>query len=220
MATVICVAMMMCNFLAAGPSIAMLDITMDFFPGAHPGRNPRLFAASVAKVSYFFTTTALLQGVGNFIWVPIANKYGRRPTYVFSYLIYFVTAIWLSFEHSYGGFLAGRILMGFGAGAAETVGKSTLAFFCQRRNSLTSFCSTHHDSRHLLPARAGRHHVLLQLLSGRGRGPGADHLGPHHDPQQCKHQMESFSPFRAISGVKRLLRLPRQRSRVPKQEQN
>ncbi len=36
-----------------------------------------------------------------------------------------VTAIWLIFEHSYGGFLAGRILMGFGAGAAETIGKST-----------------------------------------------------------------------------------------------
>ena len=35
-----------------------------------------------------------------------------------------VTAIWLIFEHSYGGFLAGRILMGFGAGAAETIGKS------------------------------------------------------------------------------------------------
>lgn len=82
--------MMMCNFLAAGPSIAMLDITMDFFPGAHPGKNPRLFGAAVAKVAYFFTTTALLQGIGNFIWVPIANKYGRRPTYVFSYVIYFV----------------------------------------------------------------------------------------------------------------------------------
>ncbi len=89
--TVICVAMMMCNFLAAGPSIAMLDITMDFFPGAHPGRNPQLFAASVAKVSYFFTTTALMQGIGNFIWVPIANKYGRRPVYVLSYLIYVVS---------------------------------------------------------------------------------------------------------------------------------
>lgn len=83
--------MMMCNFLAAGPSIAMLSITMDFFPGAHPGKNPRLFGASVAKAAYFFTTTALLQGVGNFIWVPIANKYGRRPTYVLSYMIYFVS---------------------------------------------------------------------------------------------------------------------------------
>jgi len=89
--TVICIAMMMCNFLAAGPSIAIVTTTMDFFPGANPGRNPALFASSIAKISYFFTTAALMQGVGNFFWVPIANKYGRRPTYVFSYLIYTVS---------------------------------------------------------------------------------------------------------------------------------
>ncbi|KXX74924.1 Protein HOL1 [Madurella mycetomatis] len=138
MATVICVAMMMCNFLAAGPSIAIITITMEFFPGAHPERSPHLFGPAVAKVIYLFTTTALLQGVGNFIWVPIANKYGRRSTYVFSYAIYFATALWLSFEHSYGAFLAGRILMGFGAGAAETVAPITIAdvFFLHERGTV------------------------------------------------------------------------------------
>lgn len=35
-----------------------------------------------------------------------------------------IAAIWLCFERSYDGFLAGRIIMGFGAGAAETIGKS------------------------------------------------------------------------------------------------
>ena len=88
--TVICIAMMMCNFLAAGPSIAIVTTTMDFFPGASPGFNPAVFATAVGRVSYFFTAAALMQGVGNFFWVPIANKYGRRPTYVFSYLIYTV----------------------------------------------------------------------------------------------------------------------------------
>lgn len=128
MAAVVCFAMLMCNFLAAGPSIAMVQMAMDFFPGAHPGKNPELFNAAVAKVAYFFTTTALLQGLGNFFWVPIANKYGRRPTYVLSYAMYFATAVWLCFEKSYGGFLAGRILMGFAAGAAETVGKRSRPF--------------------------------------------------------------------------------------------
>ncbi|KAK3898948.1 protein HOL1 [Staphylotrichum tortipilum] len=143
-ATVICLAMMMCNFLAAGPSIALLGIATDFYPGAHPGRNPRLFVAAVAKVSYFFTTTALMQGVGNFIWVPVANKYGRRGVYVISYVIYLVTAIWLSFEHSYGAFLAGRILMGFGAGAAETVAPITIAdiFFLHERGAIMAFYSS------------------------------------------------------------------------------
>ena len=67
--------------------------------------------------------SALLQGTGNFLWVPLANKYGRRPVYLASYLIYLAAAVWLIFERSYGGFLAGRIILGFGAGAAETIGE-------------------------------------------------------------------------------------------------
>ncbi|KAK0748224.1 major facilitator superfamily domain-containing protein [Apiosordaria backusii] len=144
MATVICLAMMICNFLAAGPSIAMVNITMDFFAGAHPGRNPKLFHAAVAKVAYFFTTCALMQGIGNFFWVPVANKWGRRPTYVFSYLIYFASAVWLCFEHSYGGFLAGRVIMGFGAGAAETIAPITIAdiFFLHERGTVMALYSS------------------------------------------------------------------------------
>ncbi|KAK4168551.1 major facilitator superfamily domain-containing protein [Cladorrhinum sp. PSN259] len=144
LATVICLAMMVCNFVAAGPSIAMVHITMDFFKGAHPGKNPRVFVQAVAKVSYFFTTTALLQGVGNFFWIPVANKYGRRPTYVISYAIYFAAVIWLSFERSYGGFLAGRIIMGFGAGAAETVAPITIAdiFFLHERGAVMALYSS------------------------------------------------------------------------------
>ncbi|KAK0630021.1 major facilitator superfamily domain-containing protein [Bombardia bombarda] len=139
-ATVICIAMMMCNFLAAGPTIAIVATTMDFFPGANPGLNPAFFESSVAKVSYFFTTTALMQGIGNFIWVPVANKYGRRPTYVLSYLIYTACAIWLCFDHTYDGFLAGRIVMGFGAGAAETIAPITIAdvFFLHERGTVMS----------------------------------------------------------------------------------
>ncbi|KAK0631993.1 major facilitator superfamily domain-containing protein [Immersiella caudata] len=137
-AAVICIAMMMCNFLAAGPSIAIVKTTMDFFPGVNPGRTPALFGAAIAQVSYFFTTAALMQGVGNFIWVPIANKYGRRPTYIFSYLIYTISAVWLCFEKSFNGFLAARIIMGFGAGAAETIAPITIAdvFFLHERGTV------------------------------------------------------------------------------------
>jgi len=115
--------MMICNFLAAGPTITIVTTTLDFFPGATPGGDSAGFNANVAKVAYFFTTTALMQGLGNFFWVPMANKYGRRPVYILSYAIYTAVAIWLIFEKSYAGFLAGRILLGFGSGAAETIGR-------------------------------------------------------------------------------------------------
>lgn len=46
-----------------GPSIAILEATLDFFPTA----GPQGMADAIAKCAYFFTTTALLQGTGNFI---------------------------------------------------------------------------------------------------------------------------------------------------------
>jgi MFS family permease len=122
-AGLICLAMFMCNFLAAGPTIAIVETAMDFFPDAgKAGLN-----AAISKTAYFFTTTALLQGTGNFIWMPLVNKYGRRPVYLSSYTLYFICAIWLSFTKSYASFLAARILMGFGAGAAETMAPLSIA---------------------------------------------------------------------------------------------
>lgn len=110
--------------LAAGPTIALVETAVDFFPdAADPASNPDAFDDAVAAVAYYFTTTSLLQGISNFVWVPLANKYGRRPVYILSYTIYLACAVWLVFEESYNGFLAGRILMGVGAGAAETIGK-------------------------------------------------------------------------------------------------
>lgn len=78
--------------------------------------------------------------MGNFFWVPIANKYGRRPTYVFSYALYLACSIWAIFEHSYGGFLTARILMGLGSGAAETVAPITISdiFFLHERGAVMS----------------------------------------------------------------------------------
>ncbi|KAF6813337.1 hypothetical protein CSOJ01_04681 [Colletotrichum sojae] len=145
MAGLICVAMMMCNFLAAGPSIALLETALEFFPTA--ATDDGVFNLAVARTAYFFTTTALLQGVGNFFWVPMANKYGRRPVYVASYAIYFACTIWLILDRSYAGFLAGRVLMGFGAGAAETIAPISIAdvFFLHERGTVmalyTSFLS-------------------------------------------------------------------------------
>ena len=81
---------MMCNFLAAGPTIAIISTTKDFFKGADPASDIDYYIDSIFKVSYFFTTTSLMQGLGNFLWVPIGNKYGRRPAYILSYAIYIV----------------------------------------------------------------------------------------------------------------------------------
>jgi len=70
--------------------------------------------------------------------VPMANKFGRRPVYILSYAIYLACAIWLLFEYSYGGFLAGRLILGFGSGAAETIAPITISdiFFLHERGTI------------------------------------------------------------------------------------
>ncbi|PKS08467.1 hypothetical protein jhhlp_004850 [Lomentospora prolificans] len=128
MVVVICLAMMMSNFLAAGPTIAIVSTAMDFFPTLP-------VPSAISRVAYFFTTTALLQGTSNFFWVPLTNKFGRRPVYITSYALYFACCVWLIFEKRYGAFLAGRILLGIGAGAAETIAPLSIAdvFFLHER---------------------------------------------------------------------------------------
>jgi MFS family permease len=124
--------MMICNFLAAGPTIAIVETAQDFFPNFMQtgGLSP-----AINKTAFFFTTTALLQGTGNLIWMPLVNKYGRRPVYLISYTIYVACAIWAACTTTYGSFLAARILMGFGSGAAETMAPLSIAdiFFLHER---------------------------------------------------------------------------------------
>lgn len=126
-------AIFLSNFLAAGPTVAIVNITNDFFHG--PASD---FASNIAKTSYFFTTSALLQGLGNLVWMPAIVKYGRRPVYVISFLLYTVTAAWAGASTSYGSELAARIWMGFSSGAAECLAPLTIAdcFFLHERGTI------------------------------------------------------------------------------------
>lgn len=70
--------------------------------------------------------------------MPLVNKYGRRPIYLLSYTLYLACAIWASCTYTYGSFLASRILMGFAAGAAETMAPLSIAdvFFLHERGTI------------------------------------------------------------------------------------
>lgn len=132
LAILVCCAMFFCNFLAAGPTVAIVQVTIDFegVPPTQPA-----FPAAIAKVAYFFTTTALLQGTGNLIWMPLIVKYGRRPVYIISFTCYTITAIWAGTSKTYASEIASRIFMGFFAGAGECVAPLTISdiFFLHER---------------------------------------------------------------------------------------
>lgn len=75
-------------------------------------------------------------------WLP-----GLKALTISLKTLYLATAIWAILDHSYSGFLAARILMGFASGAAETIAPVTISdlFFLHERGSImalyTSFLS-------------------------------------------------------------------------------
>jgi MFS family permease len=124
--------MLMCTFLAAGPTVAIVEIAEDFGGGATAN-----IAIILPQVAYFFTVSALTQGTGNLLWQPLINKYGKRPIYILSFSGYFATAIWSGVSTSYSSELTARILLGFFSGAGECLGPGTISdvFFLHERGS-------------------------------------------------------------------------------------
>lgn len=131
-AVVTCFGMLMCTFLAAGPTVALVQIAKDFSNGS-----PNLEAV-IPQVAFFFTTSALTQGTGNLLWQPLINKYGRRPIYIISFAGYFATAIWCGITSNFTSELVGRIFLGFFSGAGECLGPATISdiFFLHERGTM------------------------------------------------------------------------------------
>ncbi|KAL2209249.1 MFS general substrate transporter [Sarocladium strictum] len=134
MAAVICLAMFMCNLVSAGPSVAIIETATTFFPD----RDKTSLSHAIATVAYGFSGASLLQGTSNIIWMPLVNKYGRRPVYILSFSVYFAATTWAAFTKSYNSYLAARLLIGFGSGAAETLAPSSIAdvFFLHERGAI------------------------------------------------------------------------------------
>lgn len=123
----------MCTFLAAGPTVALVQIAQDF--GGGPQANLEFW---ISQVAFFFTVSALTQGTGNLLWQPLINKYGRRPMYIISFTGYLATAIWSGLSTDYNSELVARVLLGFFSGAGECLGPATISdvFFLHERGTM------------------------------------------------------------------------------------
>lgn len=135
-AIAVCMAMILCNFLAAGPTLAITQTAMDFFPDWQKTG----LDGPIAKTAYFFNCTALFQGLGNLLWMPLINKYGRRAVYVVAFTMYTITAVWCAVATQYANFLVARIVMGIAAGAGECLAPVTISdiFFLHQRGTVTA----------------------------------------------------------------------------------
>lgn len=79
----------------------------------------------------------LMLGLGNIVWVPLANIFGRRLVLVLSTALLFVASLCGVFFSGFVPTLAIRIVQGLGSSASETVVPAVVGdlFFVHERGS-------------------------------------------------------------------------------------
>ncbi|PWY97373.1 MFS general substrate transporter [Testicularia cyperi] len=110
----VCFAAFMSNLTTAGPSIAILQTSATF--GTLP-----------PKTAYLYSCAALMQGASMFWWSPLVSKFGKRPIYVLTYLLYLATCLGAGACKTWSSQLGVRIILGAASGAGEMLGPLTIS---------------------------------------------------------------------------------------------
>ncbi|KAL2824343.1 major facilitator superfamily domain-containing protein [Aspergillus pseudoustus] len=140
LAVISCASIFLAQLLAAGPSVDMTRIIQDIF-GIMP-TDPE-FSSALSKISYCFTGCAFVQGMSNLVYMPLIIKYGRRPVYILSFIVYGACSLWAGLAKDYPSELAARLVLGFAGGSAECLAPLTIAdtFFLHERGLIMSYYS-------------------------------------------------------------------------------
>lgn len=69
-----------------------------------------------------------------FLWSPLIAKFGRRPIYVFSFVIYTIFVFASGACKTFGQQMACRIIMAFASGAGEREFQSRIEWQMAKRN--------------------------------------------------------------------------------------
>ena len=94
-----------------------------------------------------------MNGIAPWLWIPLANKYGRRPVYLGTTLLGFASILGCAYARTWGQLLAARFFngwfpVGFALGAASVV---DLFFFHQRGRAMGVFTVMVVNGSHLAP---------------------------------------------------------------------
>lgn len=115
------------------------------------------FGITSVHASYQTTVCIALNGVAPWIWIPLANKYGRRPVYLASLLLGFASILACAYAQSYATLIVARVFNGFFP-AAFALGASTVTDLFpahQRGRALGFFTVTMTTGSHLAPIIGG-----------------------------------------------------------------
>ncbi|KAI1209580.1 MFS general substrate transporter [Annulohypoxylon truncatum] len=100
------------------------------------------FHKTLPEVNMLFGAAAITLGYANFLIVPAANLWGRRPVVLVCGLICILANIWQGLVTSYPSFLGARVISGLGAAANESIMPMVVAdllFQHQRGSSMALY---------------------------------------------------------------------------------
>ncbi|KKY32686.1 putative mfs multidrug transporter [Diaporthe ampelina] len=124
------------------------------------------FDITIVQASYQTTVVITLNGIGPFLWVPLANAYGRRPIYLFTTLLGFVSILGSAYARTYGQLIGARVVNGLFP-AAMALGPSTVVdcfFFHERGRAMGLFTVVLTTGAHIAPILGG---LIGQFLGWR-----------------------------------------------------
>ncbi|KIM85604.1 hypothetical protein PILCRDRAFT_65721 [Piloderma croceum F 1598] len=116
------------------------------------------FHITPQQASYTTTIAIAFAGIGPFLWVPLANVYGRRPIYLFGTLVSIAAVAGAGAAQSYGTLLVARACHGFFSCTAMALGAATAVdLFClhERGRALGVFTVLVTNGAHLASIPGG-----------------------------------------------------------------
>ncbi|PMD27634.1 MFS general substrate transporter [Hyaloscypha hepaticicola] len=124
------------------------------------------FHITTVRASYQTTVVIALNGVGPFLWIPLANVYGRRPVYLFTTLLGFGSALGSAYAKNFNQLIVARVFNGLWP-AAMALGPATvvdLFFYHQRGRAMGIFTVILTSGAHIAPIVGG---LIGQYLGWR-----------------------------------------------------
>ncbi|OAA65309.1 Major facilitator superfamily domain, general substrate transporter [Niveomyces insectorum RCEF 264] len=146
----ICILAQICILAAVGTLNAAI-INPAYVPMA------KELGISTVTASYQTTVVIAINGIGPFIWVPLANIYGRRPIYLGTSIIGFASILGSAYAKTYGQLVGARVINGFFP-AAMALGPASVVdifFMHQRGRALGLFAVFFTTGAHIAPILGG-----------------------------------------------------------------
>ncbi|KAK6206362.1 hypothetical protein LQW54_007816 [Pestalotiopsis sp. IQ-011] len=100
------------------------------------------FGKTLPEVNLLFGVAAITLGYANFLIVPAANVFGRRPVLIICSIVCILANVWQGLVTSYPSFLGARVVSGLGAAANESLMPMVIAdmlFLHQRGRGMTFY---------------------------------------------------------------------------------